>query len=84
MGGANGHHVCTNSGVPLDRKRQHFDIMERVLGTAHDDEVEPRPDVVEVGVRPGIIGTTSVVETTVLRHDEDDRRGGPSGPTRAR
>ena len=65
--------------MALDRRRQNFDVMERVLGSAHDDEVEPRPDVVDVGVRPGIIGTTSVVETTILGRDDDNRRGGPSG-----
>ena len=60
--------------------------MERVLGSAYDDDVEPRPDVVEVAVRPGIIGTISVVETTILGRDDDNheddaiRRGGPSGP----
>jgi hypothetical protein len=54
--------------------------MERVLGSTHDDDVKPRPDVVEIEVRPGIVGTTSVVETTILRGDEDRemRRSGPS------
>jgi len=60
--------------------------MERVLGGARDDDVEPRPDVVDINVRPGIIGTTSVVETTIIGGDEDSdlRSGRPSGrPRRA-
>jgi hypothetical protein len=70
--------------VPLDRRRQHLDVLERVLGSAHDDdELQPHPDVVELTVKPWLAGTTtSVIQMTVLgrgdtstrsrHHDEDD------------
>jgi hypothetical protein len=74
--------VCTTLSVALDRRRQDFDVVERVLGSVHDHEAEPHPDVVEVDVKPGIIGTTSVVETTELgRDDDEDTRRGRSGPS---
>jgi hypothetical protein len=55
--------------------------MERVLGAARD-EGEPYADVVDIDVRPGLVGTASVVETTILRRrDEDSHRGiSESGP----
>jgi hypothetical protein len=62
--------------VPLDRRRQHLDVLERVLGSAHDDdELQPHPDVVELAVKPWLAGTTtSVVQMTVLGHGDTSTR----------
>jgi hypothetical protein len=61
--------------MPLDRRRQHLDVLERVLGDAHeDDELQPHPDVVELRVKPWLVGTTtSVVQMTVLGHGDTTR-----------
>ena len=62
--------MCTPPGMALDRSRQHIDVLERVLGRANDDEVQPRSEVVELNVRPWRAGTnTSVVQVMVLGPD---------------
>jgi hypothetical protein len=56
--------------MALDRRRQHVDVLERVLGSARDDDVQRRSEVVELNVRPWLAGvTTSVVQVTVLGPD---------------
>jgi hypothetical protein len=58
--------------MALDRRRQVIDVMERVLGTAHDDERSSRVAIVELDIKPGVIATTtSVVQSTVLGRDRD-------------
>jgi hypothetical protein len=58
--------------MALDRRRQHVDVLERVLGSARDDDVQRRSEVVELNVRPWLAGiTTSVVQVTVLRSDDE-------------
>jgi hypothetical protein len=57
--------------MALDRRRQHVDVLERVLGSARDDDVQRRSEVVELNVRPWLAGiTTSVVQVTVLGPDD--------------
>ena len=61
--------------VSLDRRKNDFDVMERVLGQVRDDEHAPHTDVVSLEVRPGVITSTeSAVQVTVGRDDEDERR----------
>jgi hypothetical protein len=62
--------------VTLDQKKHDFDVMERVLGAVRDEEDAPESEVVRLDVRPWFAGTTSsVVQLTVNRGDDDRRRG---------
>lgn len=61
--------------MSLDRRKNDFDVMERVLGTVRDDDSAPHSNVVSVDVRPGVIASTeSAIQLTVVGRDDDDRR----------
>jgi hypothetical protein len=64
--------------MPLDRRRQHVDVLERVLGGAQDEDVQPRPEVIELAIKPWFGGTTtSVVQMTVLGRGDSSARSRP-------
>lgn len=61
----------------IDRRKHDFDVMERVLGSAHDalGDDAPHTEVVNLGNRPWFAGvTTTAVQVTVGATREEDEQ----------